>query len=174
MFIPCCSSKKIERLWQAATSQDTSPEGYTGIEFWSSPKLATLLTKTWQGEYIKTWRCHWFVLKQDKLFWFKDSHRTHSSMPNDVIPLVLANPEPMVIDNIHTSHISTLIGEDIIFLTVVDVVSPCSQIHDGGEKLKENRHSFLYRFPQTAPNVDAQNRRSWNNENSTVNLQESK
>ncbi|KAM1603460.1 hypothetical protein ACFX1Z_030055 [Malus domestica] len=24
--------------------------------------------------------------------------------------------------------------------------------------MKENRHSFLYRFPQTAPNVDAQNR----------------
>ncbi|TQE14066.1 hypothetical protein C1H46_000360 [Malus baccata] len=51
----------MEGQWQAATGQDTSPEGYTGIEFWSSPKLATLLTK--QGEYIKTWRCHWFVLK---------------------------------------------------------------------------------------------------------------
>ncbi|KAM1037535.1 hypothetical protein ACFX1X_032699 [Malus domestica] len=69
----------------SATGQDTSLEGYTGIEFWFSPKLATLLTK--QGEYIKTWKCHWFVLKQDKLFWFKDSHRTHSSTPNDVIPV---------------------------------------------------------------------------------------
>ena len=27
------------------------------------------------------------------------------------------------------------------------------------EKMKENQHSFLYRFPQTVPNVDAQNRR---------------
>ncbi|KAM1146161.1 hypothetical protein COP2_039214 [Malus domestica] len=32
------------------------------------------------------------------------------------------------------------------------------QIHGGGEKMKENRHSFLCRFPQTVPNVDAQNR----------------
>ncbi|TQE10018.1 hypothetical protein C1H46_004308 [Malus baccata] len=34
------------------------------------------------------------------------------------------------------------------------------QIH-GGEmkKMKENQHSFSCRFPQTAPNVDAQNRR---------------
>ncbi|KAM2834997.1 hypothetical protein PS2_031961 [Malus domestica] len=36
--------------------------------------------------------------------------------------------------------------------------------------MKENRDSFSYRFPQTAPNVDAQNRMSWNNVNPTVNL----
>ncbi|KAM1688569.1 hypothetical protein ACFX2K_036424 [Malus domestica] len=29
------------------------------------------------------------------------------------------------------------------------------EIHGGGEKMKENRHSFLCRFPQTASNVDA-------------------
>ncbi|KAM1256232.1 hypothetical protein ACFX1Q_030381 [Malus domestica] len=48
------------------------------------------------------------------------------------------------------------------------------EIHGGGEKMKKNRHSFLCRFPQMAPNVDAQNRRSWNNVNPTVNLHESK
>ncbi|KAM1800579.1 hypothetical protein ACFX11_032284 [Malus domestica] len=46
------------------------------------------------------------------------------------------------------------------------------QIHGGGENLRNDRHSFSCRFPQTAPNVDAQNRRSWNNVNPTVNLQE--
>ncbi|CAN6541731.1 unnamed protein product [Malus baccata var. baccata] len=45
-------------------------------------------------------------------------------------------------------------------------------IHGGGEEMKENRHSFLCRFPQTTPNVDAQNWRSWNNVNPTVNLHE--
>ncbi|RXH68064.1 hypothetical protein DVH24_028211 [Malus domestica] len=47
-----------------------------------------------------------------------------------------------------------------------------SIIHNGGVKLRDNRHNFSCRFPQTAPNVDAQNRRSWNNVNLTENLHE--
>ncbi|KAM1419580.1 hypothetical protein ACFXTO_023107 [Malus domestica] len=46
-----------------------------------------------------------------------------------------------------------------------------THIHGGDENLRENQHSFSCRFPQTAPNVNAQNRRSWNNVNPTVNLQ---
>lgn len=29
------------------------------------------------------------------------------------------------------------------------------QISGGGEKMKENQHSFFYRFPHTTSNVDA-------------------
>jgi len=39
------------------------------VEFWHGPERAGWLMK--QGEYIKTWRRRWFVLKQGKIFWFK-------------------------------------------------------------------------------------------------------
>ena len=45
------------------------------------------LTK--QGRYIKMWRCRWFVLKQGKLFWFKDSAVTRASRPHSLVPRVV-------------------------------------------------------------------------------------
>ncbi|XP_009369645.2 sulfate transporter 1.2 [Pyrus x bretschneideri] len=50
----------------------------------------------------------------------------HRSLQKRDIQLVLANPGPVVIDKIHASHVSTMIGEDRIFLTVADAVSSCS------------------------------------------------
>jgi hypothetical protein len=78
-------AKRMETLWRAATGQDPSPEDYDGVEFWSNPERAGWLTK--QGEYIKTWRRRWFVLKQGKLLWFKDSYVTRSSTPRGVVPV---------------------------------------------------------------------------------------
>ncbi|KAI5408735.1 variant 2, Pleckstrin y domain-containing protein 1, partial [Lathyrus oleraceus] len=77
--------EEMENLWRAATGQEPNPEDYAGIEFWSNPERSGWLTK--QGDYIKTWRRRWFVLKQGKLFWFKDqsSAATHSSVPRGVI-----------------------------------------------------------------------------------------
>ncbi|KAF7816091.1 pleckstrin homology domain-containing protein 1-like [Senna tora] len=74
----------MENLWRAVTAQDPNPEDYNGIEFWSNPERTGWLTK--QGDYIKTWRRRWFVLKQGKLFWFKDSYSvSRSSIPRGVI-----------------------------------------------------------------------------------------
>ncbi|GAB2216415.1 hypothetical protein Droror1_Dr00024188 [Drosera rotundifolia] len=71
-------------LWRAAFGQPDPVDPSTPpIPFWSSPERAGWLTK--QGEYIKTWRRRWFVLKQGKLFWFKDSTITPSSRPRGVI-----------------------------------------------------------------------------------------
>lgn len=42
------------------------------------------------------------------------------------IQLVLANPGPVVIDKLHASKFTTLIGDDRIFLTVADAVAACS------------------------------------------------
>ncbi|KAJ6795193.1 putative pleckstrin homology domain-containing protein 1 [Iris pallida] len=56
-----------------------------GVEFWSDPERTGWLNK--QGEYIKTWRRRWFVLKQGKLFWFKDSAVTRASVPRGVVPV---------------------------------------------------------------------------------------
>ncbi|KAH9574938.1 hypothetical protein CY35_01G085900 [Sphagnum magellanicum] len=38
-----------------------------------------------QGEYFKTWRRRWFVLKQGRIFWFKDNYLSPSSKPRGVI-----------------------------------------------------------------------------------------
>lgn len=59
-------------------------EDYRGVEFWSNPERTGWLMK--QGEYIKTWRRRWFILKQGKLFWFKESTVTRGSVPRGVIP----------------------------------------------------------------------------------------
>ncbi|TVU36450.1 hypothetical protein EJB05_18385, partial [Eragrostis curvula] len=66
-----------------ASAADTDSTG--GVEFWRAPERAGWLTK--QGEYIKTWRRRWFVLKQGRLFWFKDSVITRASVPRGVIPV---------------------------------------------------------------------------------------
>ncbi|EPS69948.1 hypothetical protein M569_04813 [Genlisea aurea] len=73
-------------LWRAAMgSTEADAEDYGGVEFWGTPERSGWLTK--QGEYIKTWRRRWFVLKQGKLFWFKDSAVTRSSRPRGVVPV---------------------------------------------------------------------------------------
>lgn len=72
-------------LWQSVTGTGQTAGDYDGVEFWSSPERAGWLTK--QGEYIKTWRRRWFILKQGKLFWFKDSVVTRGSVPRGVIPV---------------------------------------------------------------------------------------
>ncbi|KAJ4834679.1 Pleckstrin y domain-containing protein 1 [Turnera subulata] len=73
----------MESLVRSLTGQDPKPQDYKNIEFWSSPERAGWLTK--QGDYIKTWRRRWFVLKQGKLLWFKDSHVSRASVPRGVI-----------------------------------------------------------------------------------------
>ncbi|QCD78244.1 protein-serine/threonine kinase [Vigna unguiculata] len=72
-------------LWRAALGMSENSTNYDGVEFWSNPERTGWLTK--QGEYIKTWRRRWFVLKQGKLFWFKDSAVTRASRPRGVIPV---------------------------------------------------------------------------------------
>ncbi|OIW09547.1 hypothetical protein TanjilG_30866 [Lupinus angustifolius] len=77
----------MENLWRLATGQDPNPEDYQGIQFWSNPERTGWLTK--QGDYIKTWRRRYFVLKQGKLFWFKDptTAASPSGVPRGVIPV---------------------------------------------------------------------------------------
>lgn len=53
------------------------------VEFWHNPERAGWLMK--QGEYIKTWRRRWFVLKQGKIFWFKSDVVTPDSVPRGVV-----------------------------------------------------------------------------------------
>ncbi|CAE6087406.1 unnamed protein product [Arabidopsis arenosa] len=73
-------------LWRAVIGgQSNNSDDYGGVEFWSNPERTGWLTK--QGEYIKTWRRRWFVLKQGKLFWFKDSDVTRVSRPRGVVPV---------------------------------------------------------------------------------------
>jgi hypothetical protein len=75
-------------LWRAVMGTGApaaNADSYGGVEFWRSPERAGWLTK--QGEYIKTWQRRWFVLKQGKLFWFKDSVITCASVTRGIIPV---------------------------------------------------------------------------------------
>nr|GMD23828.1 pleckstrin homology domain-containing protein 1-like [Ipomoea batatas] len=80
-------SSTVESLWRSVTGSNPDPSDYSGIEFWSNPERAGWLTK--QGDYIKTWRRRWFVLKQGKLLWFKDpsSASTPDAVPRGVVPV---------------------------------------------------------------------------------------
>ncbi|CAM6020712.1 unnamed protein product, partial [Sphagnum balticum] len=53
------------------------------VQFWNNPERSGWLMK--QGEYFKTWRRRWFVLKQGRIFWFKDNYVSPSSKPRGVI-----------------------------------------------------------------------------------------
>mmetsp|Transcript_28886 Transcript_28886/g.53073 ORF Transcript_28886/g.53073 Transcript_28886/m.53073 type:complete len:137 (-) Transcript_28886:749-1159(-) len=58
-------------------------DSYGGVEFWHSPERCGWLNK--QGDYIKTWRRRWFVMKGGKIFWFKSEIVTPDSIPRGVI-----------------------------------------------------------------------------------------
>merc|ERR1712100_941280 len=60
-------------------------ERIAGVEFWHSPERCGWLMK--QGEYIKTWRRRWFILKQGKIFWFKTEEVGPSSIPRGVVDI---------------------------------------------------------------------------------------
>lgn len=50
----------------------------------------------------------------------------HSSLQKRNVELVLANPGPVVVNKLHASSFTELIGEDNIFLTVADAVHTCA------------------------------------------------
>eukprot|EP01026_Neomeris_dumetosa_P049479 TRINITY_DN4316_c0_g1_i1.p2 TRINITY_DN4316_c0_g1~~TRINITY_DN4316_c0_g1_i1.p2 ORF type:complete len:137 (-),score=20.36 TRINITY_DN4316_c0_g1_i1:245-655(-) len=61
-----------------------SSNKYSGdVEFWHGAEKDGWLMK--QGQYIKTWRRRFFVLKQGKIFWFKTNVLQADSIPRGVI-----------------------------------------------------------------------------------------
>ncbi|CAI5498105.1 unnamed protein product [Closterium sp. Naga37s-1] len=84
------------------------------IEFWKDPERSGWLTK--QGEYIKTWRRRWFVLKEGHMFWFKDDKVSKDSQPRGVINvgrcLTIKGAED-VINRAHAFELST--SNDTLF-----------------------------------------------------------
>jgi len=68
------------------------------------------------GEYIKTWRRRWFVLKGGKMFWFKTEEVLPSSIPRGVIEvskcLSIKGAED-VVRRPHAFELSTT--EDVMF-----------------------------------------------------------
>lgn len=82
-------------LWNSSTSQ-------LQIQFWIDPEHSGWLLK--QGEYIKTWRRRWFVLKQGMLFWFKDHHVCRDSRPRGVIPVTSCRTVRGAADVLHKQH----------------------------------------------------------------------
>ncbi|KAL4458632.1 hypothetical protein ABPG75_013497 [Micractinium tetrahymenae] len=54
-----------------------------GVEFWRQPERSGWLMK--QGEFVKTWRRRWFILKDGKIFWFKTDIVGPSTQPRGII-----------------------------------------------------------------------------------------
>lgn len=50
----------------------------------------------------------------------------HKSLEKRKVQLALANPGPVVIEKLHASHFTTIIGDDNIYLTVAHAVHSCS------------------------------------------------
>merc|ERR1712070_75978 len=77
--------KRREGIMAQLLNRLRAEERIAGVEFWHSPERCGWLMK--QGEYIKTWRRRWFILKQGKIFWFKTEEVGPSSIPRgeDVI-----------------------------------------------------------------------------------------
>ncbi|KAL4576193.1 hypothetical protein LXL04_012282 [Taraxacum kok-saghyz] len=84
--IPHHLHRQMASLWRAVMGESPpNPDDYDGVQYWLNPERTGWLTK--QGEYIKTWRRRWFVLKQGKVFWFKESIVNRGSRPRGVIPV---------------------------------------------------------------------------------------
>eukprot|EP00240_Pyramimonas_obovata_P002307 CAMPEP_0118932916 /NCGR_PEP_ID=MMETSP1169-20130426/10687_1 /TAXON_ID=36882 /ORGANISM="Pyramimonas obovata, Strain CCMP722" /LENGTH=513 /DNA_ID=CAMNT_0006875621 /DNA_START=349 /DNA_END=1890 /DNA_ORIENTATION=- len=68
-------------------SDDTSSdkEADKDVEFWEDPEHEGWLMK--QGEHIKTWRRRWFILKQGRMFWFKEHRVSSRSVTRGIIRL---------------------------------------------------------------------------------------
>jgi hypothetical protein len=62
---------------------DKKKEDEVQVQFWNNPERSGWLLK--QGEYIKTWRRRWFVLKEGHIFWFKENYLSRNSKPRGVI-----------------------------------------------------------------------------------------
>ncbi|KAK4792238.1 hypothetical protein SAY86_022673 [Trapa natans] len=108
-------------LWRVATSAFTSEKpaaDYDGVEFWTDPERTGWLTK--QGEYIKTWRRRWFVLKQGKLFWFKDSFVTRTSRPRGVVPVAACLTVKGADDILNKQHAFELSTRDDTMYFIAD------------------------------------------------------
>mmetsp|Transcript_11582 Transcript_11582/g.42353 ORF Transcript_11582/g.42353 Transcript_11582/m.42353 type:complete len:135 (-) Transcript_11582:1275-1679(-) len=79
-----------------------------GVEFWHSQERTGWLMK--QGAVIKTWRRRFFVLKQGKIFWFKDDNISSVSKPRGVIDIsqcLSVKGAEDVINRPHSFEIST-------------------------------------------------------------------
>jgi len=96
------------------------PKDFGDVEFWHGAERAGWLMK--QGEYIKTWRRRWFVLKQGKIFWFKSDVITPDSQPRGVIEvnkcLSIKGAEDRV-NKAHAFEIST-VEESMFFIADSD------------------------------------------------------
>ncbi|XP_074267152.1 pleckstrin homology domain-containing protein 1-like [Silene latifolia] len=93
----------MDSLWQAISPASPSLRDYNDVEFWLNPEREGWLSK--QGEFLKTWRRRWFVMKQGKLLWFKQpSDVTPIAVPRGVVHVGRCQVVKGAEDEIHKAH----------------------------------------------------------------------
>lgn len=90
----------------------------TGVEFWHSPDRTGWLMK--QGEVMKSWRRRWVVLKQGKIFWFKNEVVTPQSPCRGIIEVDKCLSVKGAEDAIHRSFAFELSTADSVMYFVAD------------------------------------------------------
>merc|ERR1711970_891976 len=75
--------KRREGIMAQLLNRLRAEERIAGGEFWHSPERCGWLLK--QGEHIKTWRRRWFILKQGRMFWFKEHRVSSRSVTRGII-----------------------------------------------------------------------------------------
>jgi len=82
-----CPGLKVDacRHFYDDTTRADDKAGDKDVEFWTAPEREGWLMK--QGEHIKTWRRRWFVLKQGRIFWFKEHRLTSRSSSRGIVRL---------------------------------------------------------------------------------------
>jgi hypothetical protein len=68
-----------------ASTRGAAAAAQPDVRWHERPDHCGWLTK--KGEHLSTWRKRWFVLKDQKLGWFKSNDVTHSTKPRGVINL---------------------------------------------------------------------------------------
>jgi hypothetical protein len=115
---------------------------FGNVEFWHGAERSGWLMK--QGEYIKTWRRRWFVLKQGKIFWFKSDIVDPDSVPRGVIEvnkcLSIKGAED-VLNKPHAFELSTT--EDSMFFIAETVKEKEDWINAVGKAIVRHSKSLL-------------------------------
>jgi len=115
-----------------------------GVQFWVQPERTGWLWK--QGEHIKTWRRRFFVMKEGRMFWFKDDVITPQSVPRGVIDLATCVSIKGAEDTINKpASFEIATASDSMFFIADDDKQKEDWINTVGKAIVKHSHALMTR-----------------------------